>query len=114
MPTLLTSEELIEANGDVQYFWFWYKVVKQANGCWTWTGCTHRNGYGATSTKINGKNEQYTHRLAWMLINGCPIPKGMLLHHVCKNKICVSPAHLEPVTYKRHKELHPRVRARAI
>lgn len=73
-------------------FWarFWGKVDKQPNGCWVWTGCIIRNGYGQC-------RQAYVHRMAWEQIRG-PIPPGLQLDHLCRNRACCNPDHLEPVT----------------
>src|SRR5690606_41377855 len=40
----------------------------------------------------------YAHRVAWELLMG-PIPEGLTIDHLCHNKLCVNPDHLEPVTF---------------
>ena len=71
---------------------FWQRVDKTGD-CWLWTGHTGR-GYGRLT--VHGK---YTmaHRYAYELLVG-PIPEGLTLDHLCRNRACVNPAHLEPVT----------------
>lgn len=64
------------------------------NGCWNWAGCKFANGYGAIS--VNG-GSVYAHRFAYDKIAG-GIPAGLDLDHLCRNRACVNPAHLEPVT----------------
>lgn len=63
-------------------------------GCWEWTAYRSQKGYGQTS--YLGKNWP-AHRLVYALLAG-PIPEGMQLDHLCRNRGCVNPAHLEPVT----------------
>jgi len=70
------------------------RIRKDANGCWTWTGSTSRRGYG--QLQVNGHVVR-AHRHVYGLMVG-PIPAGMTLDHLCGNKPCVNPAHLEPVT----------------
>jgi len=60
--------------------------------CWTWTGRTDRDGYGRY-----GHRGQMAHRIVWELLVG-PIPTGLHVDHRCRNKLCVNPDHLEPVT----------------
>lgn len=71
----------------------WAKVDK-SEGCWTWTGRTNRYGYGRIWR--DGK-DLGVHRLAWELLVG-PIPADMTIDHLCLNKVCVNPDHLEVVT----------------
>jgi len=62
--------------------------------CWEWQGGVSHNGYGYI--KCDGR-QQRTHRVAWELVNG-PIPDGLQIDHLCRNRRCCNPAHLEPVT----------------
>lgn len=78
---------------------FWSMVkVGDANDCWTWLGRVNNSGYG--SINIMGKigSPSLVHCFAYELLVG-PIPEGMELDHSCKNRRCVNPAHLEPVTH---------------
>ena len=63
--------------------------------CWIWQLCKGENGYG----RVNdcGKN-RYAHRIAYEQANG-PVPDGRELDHLCGNRDCVNPDHLEPVTH---------------
>lgn len=60
------------------------------NGCWIWTGHISRQGYG-----YFGK--QLAHRLIYAKTNKL-IP-GLELDHLCHNRTCVNPDHLEQVTH---------------
>jgi hypothetical protein len=62
--------------------------------CWIWTGSRNRGGYGHIG--IN-RVPARTHRVAYELLRG-PIPDGLQLDHLCRNRACLNPAHLEPVT----------------
>lgn len=64
------------------------------SGCWLWTGELHR-GYG--TLELN-KRRWRAHRLVYELLVG-PVPEGLELDHLCRNKACVSPWHLEAVTH---------------
>lgn len=66
----------------------------KVSGCWHWIGAQKGNGYG--NSWLNGRN-QPAHRVIYQLIKG-EIPDGMDLDHLCRNRICVNPNHLEPVT----------------
>ena len=63
-------------------------------GCWLWTGSANKAGYG--HTKHNGTT-WVAHRLGWTLYRG-PIPEGMFIDHMCRQKGCVNPDHLRLVT----------------
>lgn len=63
--------------------------------CWNWIGAKNSRGYGSMS---NGKNgSMLAHRAAYTFTAG-EIPEGLTIDHLCMNKACVNPAHLEPVT----------------
>lgn len=68
--------------------------VKIDNGCWQWTGYRYGNGYGALS--IEGR-QRLAHRVSYEEFVG-PIPVGLTIDHLCRNRACVNPVHLEPVT----------------
>lgn len=73
---------------------FWPKVSKESeDGCWNWTAAL-RAGYGQF---WEGPRQGAAHRFAYTLLVG-PIPKGLVLDHLCRNRKCVNPDHLEPVT----------------
>jgi hypothetical protein len=76
---------------------FWSKVDASAS-CWVWTAATAGQGYGKFTLSSDGKSTYpYAHRHSWELLVG-PIPDGMTLDHLCKNRKCVNPDHLEVVT----------------
>ena len=65
-----------------------------ANGCWVWMGRHERAGYGHIDY---GGKAVYVHRLAYETWRG-PVPDGLELDHLCRNRGCFNPDHLEPVT----------------
>lgn len=67
---------------------FWGKVDRTGD-CWLWLGGRHK-GYGRY------RNRQ-AHRVSWESEHG-PIPEAIQLDHLCRNRACVRPSHLEPVT----------------
>ena len=75
---------------------FWSKVDTRGV-CWQWTACTH-NGYGSFRAigGVGGKSVG-AHRWAYDNLVG-PVPDGMVLDHLCRNRACVNPDHLEVVT----------------
>jgi len=62
--------------------------------CWEWTGCIHSAGYGMTS--VNRKTS-LVHRVVWEALVG-PIPKKLQIDHLCRNRKCCNPDHLDLVT----------------
>ena len=76
---------------------FWAKVDKTED-CWNWTASTHRDGYGRLAKPGHNAGMVFTHRYAYELLVG-PIPEGLELDHLCRNRACVNPDHMEPVTH---------------
>ena len=73
---------------------FWANVDASGD-CWEWTSALHPSGYGYFTAK--GRKSWRAHRYAWTLLVG-EIATGMTLDHRCRNRRCVNPDHLEPVT----------------
>jgi len=73
---------------------FWSKVEK-TDGCWIWIAGIRTDGYGEFHP-IRTKTVM-AHRFSYELIKG-NIPAGLTLDHLCRNRPCVNPDHLEPVT----------------
>ena len=63
-------------------------------GCWEWIGCRSMAGYGYIGIAHKG---QPVHRVAYREWVG-PIPPGLEIDHLCRNRSCFNPAHLEAVT----------------
>lgn len=71
---------------------FW-SYVDASGDCWEWTGLLSQDGYGRIT--IKGRNRT-AHRVAWEWLVG-PIEEETL-DHLCRNRPCVNPDHLEPVS----------------
>lgn len=69
--------------------------VEKTNACWTWLGADDGNGYGM----FRYGRMHRAHRIAYQHFVG-PVPDGMHLDHLCRNRICVNPEHLEAVTHR--------------
>jgi hypothetical protein len=66
------------------------QIVKQADGCWHWSGPRNSHGYGL----INAAGKSYTaHRLAHKVWLGS-IPQGYWVKHRCGDVLCCNPTHL--------------------
>lgn len=77
------------------------KIIAE-DGCWTWIGALNQKGYPLwhPSVKVMKQLENRSmraHRIAYQLLKG-PIPAGLQLDHVCRNRRCINPAHMEPCT----------------
>lgn len=79
--------------GEVAKARFWAKV-ERGDDCWLWAGAKTNDGYGRV--RIENRN-LLPHRVSYEWAMG-PIPDGLEVDHLCRNKACVNPAHLEPVT----------------
>ena len=66
----------------------------EAGGCWLWTGATTPQGYPQI---CDGRRVIRAHRWAYEKFVG-QIPSGLVIDHKCRNRSCVNPFHLEPVT----------------
>ncbi len=64
------------------------------SGCWEWTASKYPSGYGAffDGSRVNG-----AHRILYELVVE-PIPNGLQIDHLCRNRGCINPDHLEVVT----------------
>lgn len=69
---------------------------KTVGDCWEWTGAKNK-GYGRIQIAHPERKSRQVHRVAYEIYIG-PIPEGLTLDHLCRNKACFNPSHLEPVT----------------
>ena len=81
---------------------FWAKVDKNGpvpahrpdlGPCWSWMAATNEGGYGT----FCAVRQMFAHRWSYANLVG-PIPDGLALDHLCRNRACVRPDHLDPVT----------------
>lgn len=75
---------------------FWRRVRILPNGCWQWEGAT-LNGYGYFTAER--RKTVRAHKWAFEFIIG-RVTSGLTLDHLCRNRSCVNPQHMEPVTVK--------------
>lgn len=69
-------------------------MVKTAH-CWIWA--KHLNGDGYGVIRVGGRI-QMAHRVSYEVHVG-PIPDGLVIDHLCRNRACMRPDHLEPVSH---------------
>ena len=87
------------------------RLEVQPNGCVYFTGFVSKDGYG--QVQKDGR-QRSAHVAMWQLMVG-PVPDGLVLDHLCRNRPCVNVGHLEPVTSKENNlrgESPPAVNAR--
>ena len=75
---------------------FWDNVGgTSSDECWPFTGFIDKDGYGRyTEANVT----MGAHRLAWELEHDEFIPQGMQIDHLCRNRACCNPYHLEVVS----------------
>ena len=73
---------------------FYWKVKQGPGSCWLWQGYIDRHGYGRFYFNHRRDN---AHRIAFLIEYG-PVPKGMTVDHICRNRACVNPEHLRLLT----------------
>lgn len=78
-------------------------VVDAPKGCWNFVGKVNYKGYGQIHFGAGRSGAKFAHRVYYERAKG-PIPEGLQLDHLCRNRQCVNPDHLEPVTLKQNQE----------
>lgn len=74
---------------------FWLKVERdEQTRCWQWVASKNSSGYGTFGVK---RRIVATHRLTFSIFNG-PLDSSLEIDHLCRNRACCNPAHLEQVT----------------
>lgn len=79
---------------------FWHWADKRGpDDCWEWKGCRNKKGYGSFGVRLNGKSiSRVAHVVSYEIHIGL-VPESLELDHLCHNRACVNPNHLEAVTH---------------
>jgi len=67
--------------------------------CWIWQGCT-REGYGMKQNLTGGPSKMMQAHVYYYELAKGKVPAGLILDHLCNQRACVNPDHLEPKTHK--------------
>lgn len=92
------------ASGAGERFWSKVDTSGGPDACWPWTAYVARNGYGWFGI---GTKTTTAHRVAYELCVG-PLEPGMEVHHRCRTRACMNPAHLVPLTKADHAAIGPK------
>lgn len=77
---------------------FWRKVDRRGpDECWPWLAAVGTHGYGVVITI--DQRQTTAHRVAYEL-EVEPIREGLTIDHLCRNRVCMNPAHMEAVTQR--------------
>lgn len=80
---------------------FW-QYVQKTETCWNWTGGCSSSGYGvfATGSRVNGTLRCISAHRYVLTLFGQELQPALQIDHLCRNRVCVNPDHLEQVTAK--------------
>lgn len=75
--------------------------ISPRTNCWEWTGRLDKDGYAQCVLRAQGSRKKAmttrAARAAYILFRG-PIDDALVIDHVCRNRRCINPSHLEAVT----------------
>lgn len=75
------------------------RIAVTPAGCWEWTGSRDRHGYGRMKVLVEGvKRETGAHRASWIVHRGAIPNPTLQTDHLCRNRACINPDHMELVT----------------
>lgn len=74
----------------------WSHLKIDGNGCWNWTAATHTDGYPEQISLDGRRYKPHRAMYEWLKAE---IPPGLSIDHLCSNRLCCNPDHLEAVTF---------------
>ena len=86
----------LTANELRRFFGYLKPADTTLRSCWDWTSAHDQHGYGRFCLR---RKNRFAHVIAWTIENGS-VPEGFELDHLCRNRGCVRPDHLELVTHR--------------
>ena len=91
------NERMTRPITDVRSHLLLYSTVDERNGCWLWSRATAgQQGYGRI--QLPGSVQKLAHVASYEVFVG-PVPIGLELDHLCRQRSCIRPDHLEAVTH---------------
>ena len=76
------------------------RTVVTETGCWEWIGAKDRYGYGRMGFQVEGELRYFrVHRISHEVFRS-EIPQGLVIDHLCRNRACANPAHMEAISAK--------------
>jgi hypothetical protein len=90
----MTSKPVLEKPADIERFFNKVSLPESEAECWEWVGGVTAGGYGQFRM---GEHTCYTHRLAYQLLMRVRLETDQVLDHLCRNRRCCNPLHLEVV-----------------
>ena len=70
--------------------------VEMTTGCWRWRGALDKDGYGVLTHRPVGVSSRAHRASYWLFVGG--LDRRLTLDHLCRNRACVNPEHLEQVS----------------
>lgn len=77
--------------------WLADKIAIDEHGCWNWTGGLQKDGYGICKRF----GQSLAHRAVYFMMTGT-ISNELEIDHLCRNRKCVNPLHMQQVTHQQN------------
>lgn len=86
-------------------------TVDPKTSCWAWTGPTSGSaGRGAGYPRMSLDGGTVAVHIAMYVLHNGPVPPRKQIDHLCRNRLCVAPHHLEMVTHKENQKRRDKAR----